>query len=349
MVEFLQVRPLQRELVKALGQKAADADKGRVLQVHVDAGNRGELAAKLLDDLVHVRALGARLEAHEHAAIVAADGGTARADGGHVAGDVGVLVDDAHQGQLVLAHSLEGNVLPRFGDAKELAGVFTGEKALGNDDKQRRRGEEDEARDEHGQAAVAQDVLQAPIVGPQQAVEEPLGNGIDAAMLLVARRLDETAAQHRGEGQRHKARDEHRHHDGHGELVEQPSQNTSHEEHRDEHRRQRQRHRNDRETDFARAFERRRERRFAGLHVPHDVLQHHDGVIHHEANRERQRHQREIVHAVAQQIHDGKGADNRHRQRQAGNDGGREIAQEQKDDQHHQADGEQECELHVVD
>ena len=38
-------------------------------------------------------------------------------------------------------------------------------------------------------------------------------------------------------------------------------------------------------ADLARPFERRFERALSHLHVPHDVLEHHDGVVHHEARR----------------------------------------------------------------
>ena len=51
--------------------------------------------------------------------------------------------------------------------------------------------------------------------------------------------------------------------------------------------------------------------RFAHLHVAHDVFEHHDGVVHHEADRERERHQRQIVERVAAQIHHREGADDR--------------------------------------
>ena len=57
---------------------------------------------------------------------------------------------------------------------------------------------------------------------------------------------------------------------------------------------------------------RRLHARLAHLHVADDVLQHHDGVVHHEAHRERQRHQREVVERVAQQVHGGERADDRH-------------------------------------
>ena len=86
-------------------------------------------------------------------------------------------------------------------------------------------------------------------------------------------------------------------------------------------------------------FERRLHRAFAHLHVADDVFQHDDGVVHHEADRQRQRHQREVVQAVAQEVHDGEGADDGHGQGQAGDDRGREVAQEQEDDQDHQRPG----------
>ena len=88
---------------------------------------------------------------------------------------------------------------------------------------------------------------------------------------------------------------------------------------------------------------------FAHLHVAHDVFEHHDGVVHHEADGERERHQREIVQRVAQQVHGGEGPDDGEGQGQAGDDGRREVAQEKKDDEHHQDDREQQRELHVVD
>ena len=78
------------------------------------------------------------------------------------------------------------------------------------------------------------------------------------------------------------------------------------------------------------------QRALAHLDVAHDVLQHHDGVVHDEADGEGERHQREVVEAVAEQVHHRERADDRERQREAGNDGGRDVAQEEEDHQHHQ-------------
>ena len=130
--------------------------------------------------------------------------------------------------------------------------------------------------------------------------------------------------------------------------MEQPAQNPAHEQHRDKHSGQRQGHGKDGEANFARAVQGGSQRRFSGFHVSDDVLQHHNGVVHHETHGQRQCHQREVIHAVAEQIHDRKGADDGQGQRQARNDGGRKVAQEQEDDQDHQANGQQQRGLNIA-
>ena len=58
---------------------------------------------------------------------------------------------------------------------------------------------------------------------------------------------------------------------------------------------------------------RRLHRLHALLDVAEDVLQHHDRIVDHEADRDGQRHQRQVVQAVVQQVHHREGADQRHR------------------------------------
>ena len=89
-------------------------------------------------------------------------------------------------------------------------------------------------------------------------------------------------------------------------------------------------------------------RRHAVLDVAVDVLQHDDGVVDHEADRDRQRHQRQVVEAVAQQVHHGGGAEQRQRHGDARDQGRPHVAQEQEDHHHHQRDRQQQGELHVV-
>ena len=84
----------------------------------------------------------------------------------------------------------------------------------------------------------------------------------------------------------------------------------------------------------SRALERRLHRRVALLEEARDVLDHDDRVVDDEAGRDRQRHQRQIVEAEAELVHDRQRADQRQRHRQARNDRRRNVAQEQEDHQH---------------
>ena len=81
-----------------------------------------------------------------------------------------------------------------------------------------------------------------------------------------------------------------------------------------------------------------RERVHALLDVAEDVLQHHDGVVHHQADRQHQRQQRQRVDGEAEQRHQGEGADQADRDRDDRDDRGAHRAQEHEDHQRHQQD-----------
>jgi hypothetical protein len=63
-----------------------------------------------------------------------------------------------------------------------------------------------------------------------------------------------------------------------------------------------------------------------------------DRIVDDKAGRDRQRHQRQIVEAVARQIHHPERADQRERHRDARDQGGAQGAQEGEDDQNDEAD-----------
>ena len=79
-----------------------------------------------------------------------------------------------------------------------------------------------------------------------------------------------------------------------------------------------------------------------------DVLEHDDGIVDHEAGGHRQRHERQVVEAIAQEIHRPEGADERHRHRHRGDDRRADAPQEREDHQRHQTDRDQERPLHVA-
>jgi len=86
----------------------------------------------------------------------------------------------------------------------------------------------------------------------------------------------------------------------------------------------------------------------AGLEVARDVLDHHDRVVDDEAGRDRERHQRQVVQAVAHQIHRAEGADDRDRHREARDQRGARAAQEHEDHEDDEHDREAELELDVA-
>ena len=79
-----------------------------------------------------------------------------------------------------------------------------------------------------------------------------------------------------------------------------------------------------------RPLQRRLERRLAVLHVPHDVLEHHDRVVDDEADREDERHHRQVVEAEVQHLHHGERAEDREGQRERRDERGRAVVQEER-------------------
>ena len=85
------------------------------------------------------------------------------------------------------------------------------------------------------------------------------------------------------------------------------------------------------------------------LHVPIDVLQHDDGIVDHQAHRQRQAEQRDVVDAEIEQVHRAERGDQRDRHRQRRNDGCGDPPQEQEDHHDDERDRQQQGELHIVD
>ena len=83
--------------------------------------------------------------------------------------------------------------------------------------------------------------------------------------------------------------------------------------------------------------------------ITHDVLDHHDRVVDDKTDRNRQTHERQVVEAVPERVHHAEGRHQRERHHRAGNNRRPEIAQKQKDDHHHEADGQRQRQLDVID
>ncbi|MCY1400589.1 hypothetical protein D9M71_156830 [compost metagenome] len=87
----------------------------------------------------------------------------------------------------------------------------------------------------------------------------------------------------------------------------------------------------------------------AQLDVPFDVLHHHDGVVHHDADGQHQAEQAQGIDGKAEQVQAGHGADDGHRHRQQRDDRGPPGLQEEEHHDHHQGDGLEQRLHHGVD
>src|SRR6267154_6733275 len=63
-----------------------------------------------------------------------------------------------------------------------------------------------------------------------------------------------------------------------------------------------------------------------------------DRVVHNEAHAQSQRHQRDVVQAVAEQVHQRERADDRHRERNCRDNSGRNVAEEYEDNHDHESE-----------
>jgi hypothetical protein len=263
--------------------------------------------------------------------------------------DVGVFEHGMRGLQLQLRHAVEGHVLRGLHAALQLAGVLRGEQALRNRQVQHHGQHHGQQRDQQRERLVLDDPVQRAVVAHHHAVEEALRARAEAGAGGVFLRLvlEPARRHHRHQRERDHGRDQDGDGQRHRELAEQPAHHVAHEQQRNQHRDERHGQRDDGEADLRGALEGGLQRLFALLDVARDVLDHDDRVVHHEAGGNGERHQAQVVQAVAQQVHEPEGADERDGHRDAGDDGGAQAAQKGKDHQHHQHHGQHQFHLDV--
>ena len=348
-VQFAEVGPLQGVLVEAPADKPADAHQRRILKIRSNAGKGVQLGPQSFDNLLgRGSPHAARPQADGEAPLVAGGSTAALADARGERLDIGIGLNHGSRLLLPLDHAIERDVLGSLGRPAQLPGVLVGNEALGNQAIQIDGGRQRPGRGQHGEEAVADDPAEGPPVEVAHPVEH-LFRGALEGVLPLSRGLEEPAAQHGGEAERDETGNDNGRHNDDGELMEQPAHDAAHEQHGDEDRGQRKGHGEDGEADLAASLEGGLHARLSHLHVADDVLQDHDGVVHHETHRKGQRHQRKIIEGVARQRHDSKRADDRHGQREGGDRGGGDVPQEEKDHHDHQRNRQDQGELHVVD
>ena len=196
---------------------------------------------------------------------------------------------------------------------------------------------------------MAEDPNEAAVVAFDHPVEEALGGAVEGVLGVPGLALEEERGHDGAQAQRDEGRDDHRHGHRDGEFAEEAADDAAHQKERNEDRDEGKGDRYDGEPDLTRTLERRIERALPHLDVAEDVLEHDDGVVDDEADRDGERHEREVVDAVAEQVHGAERRDERERHGDARNDGRPGAAQEDEDHHHHETHGDHEGELHVAD
>ncbi len=156
-------------------------------------------------------------------------------------------------------------------------------------------------------------------------------------VLLV--RLEQKRAQGRRKGERDQARDQCRGRDRDGELAVELALDAGDQRRRDEHGREDEGDGEQGSADLVHGLVCRLPRRETLAQVALDVLDHDDRVVDHDADRQHQPEQRQVVQAEAQGRHDGEGADQRDRDRDDRDDRRAPSLQEQDDDDDDQRHG----------
>ena len=343
---------LQGVLVAALALASAQLQVLHGTEIHGHAGHGTRRAAQVFQHHRHFRPFAARFQHHEHAARVAATD-----ERGHIL-HAGVRLEHGRHARLQVLQCRRGNILRRFRIHLDLAQVFLGEETLRNGRVQQHRQRKGTHGNKQHHVAVRQGLVEQMHIAVAQLREPRLEVAADeglfamrgVAVIVFARvGRQEAAGQHRHQGQRHDGRDEDGQRDDDGKLVEQQADHARHEEDGDEHGHQRDGNRNDGETHFLGAHESRLDRFLAHLDMAHDVFQHHDGIVDHQAHGQGDTQQGDIVEAVAKPVQQGQRTEQGNRHGDGGNESGGRAVQEQKDHQHHQDHRQGQGQIDVVD
>ena len=312
----LLARVLDDEVILRAGHRGVDREILDRLHVEADARDHGDGLADVADDRRDVAlALVDRLQCDEDAAAVLRRVVGIDADERLDVLDILLLQDHVGERLLLRRHSRERDALRGLGHALDAAGVLCRKEPFRDIDVEEDGECERRQRHQQRHGLVIEHEAKQPRVKRYNAVDDGFRAFVEPSPLVFGPVTQQLGAQHRHQRERDDGRDHDRHGERDGKLVKQPTDHVAHEQQRDQHGDQRHGQRDDREADLLRSFERRRERVFALFDETRDVLDHHDGVVDHEARRDRERHQRQIVEAEAEQVHGHQRADEGERDR----------------------------------
>ena len=159
------------------------------------------------------------------------------------------------------------------------------------------------SHDQKREPSVVEHGAEACGIAAHHEAQNALDHAVEPRRVGARRLAHEMRADHRRHRERHHGRNRDREGERHREFAEHAADQSGHEQQRDEGGDQRNADREHGEADLPRALDRRAERRHALLQIAEAVLDHDDGVVDHEPDRYRERHQREIVDREAGKPH----------------------------------------------
>ena len=350
-VQRLQVVALQRELILRVAGSATEAHVLHGLEIERGPRHLRELWPETRDDVIRGDlSLFARLQRDESAAGVRrgpAAAAASREQGDRV--DRGIGFQDFRVAHHLFVDGRERDILLSDDVDGEASIVLLGEEALRHDVEEVRVHREGGEEDDHGDRGMEQRDGQRPVVRARDGVEESLTQHREPRAVERVLRPEQEGAHHRGRRERDRQRHQDRDREHHGELTEETPHDAAHQQNGNEHGHEREAHRQHREADLLGAGQCGLEHRRAALDLAHDVLDHDDGVVDDKAGGDGQRHQRKVVDAVPDQIHDREGADQGDRHDDAGNDRRADVSEEHEDDEHDETDRDQERFFDILD
>ena len=340
----------------------AAEDRPLALDRRPDAGNLAQLVSEIALDLEQ-RPLVAGLERDEHPPVVrrAAEAATDRQ-----VGEVGLgLPLEEGRDLASLVHRVLEPRARRCAEVHaELVAVHLRHPGEAEPRQDEEAHDDRRQRDAHHHEAMGQRPAEPtgiPVGAALEPVVEREGEapdrvGLAALLRLVCAafvhrvldlRIGPHARQHRVESEADEQRDEHGEGDRDAELEEDLADDAAHERDGHEHGDDGEGRRHDGEPDLVGALLGGEIVRFSHLEMAHDVLTHDDGVVDEEPDREREREQGHGVHGEVEHPHDEERADDRHREREPGDDGRSPRVEKQVDDHHRERGAEHDRELDV--
>ena len=251
--------------------------------------------------------------------------------------DIGVGVEDLLGLLGDGVRVLERRTRRRLHDRDEVALVLVGDERGRHRPPQQEGPAEADGEHHQHRPAPAQRPADHPDVAVGAGVDALVHLGEEPAVLGVALAVEQQRRQRRGEGEGV----EYREHDGEGdgqrELLVEPAGGAGEERHRHEHRHQHDADDDDRAQHLLHRIDGGLVGRLAELaHVPLDVLDDDDRVVDDDADGQHDAEQGQRVDREAEQLDEGEGADQRHRDGQRRDDRAAPVLQEQEHHQHDQ-------------